>query len=150
VSASAGSQRRSATTKAAHGVPAWLVALLAVASGMTVANLYYAQPLLPSLRDIFHIGAATAGGLITLTQVGYVMGMLFLVPLGDRFEKRRLVTVLLTVTTIALVAAGTATSFPMLLIASLISGATSVVAQILVPFAASLAPIMPGAVSSAG
>jgi predicted MFS family arabinose efflux permease len=132
--------RRPATTKAPHGVPGWLVALLAVASGMTVANLYYAQPLLSSLSGVFHTSTATAGALITLTQVGYVIGMLFLVPLGDRLEKRNLVTVLLTVTTLALVAAGLATSFPMLLIASLVSGATSVVAQILVPFAAGLAP----------
>ncbi|MGW3462473.1 MFS transporter [Streptomyces olivaceoviridis] len=121
-------------------MPGWLVALLAVASGTTVANLYYAQPLLSSLRDVFHISTATAGTLITLTQVGYVIGMLFLVPLGDRLEKRGLITILLTVTTLAQVAAGLATGFPMLLAASLISGATSVVAQILVPFAASLAP----------
>jgi predicted MFS family arabinose efflux permease len=130
----------SATGKAADGIPGWLVALLAVATGMTVANLYYAQPLLSSLRDVFHVSETAAGGLITLTQVGYVIGMLFLVPLGDRLEKRRLITVLLAVTTLALVAAGLATSFPMLLIASLVSGGTSVVAQILVPFAASLAP----------
>ncbi|WP_416069680.1 MFS transporter [Streptomyces sp. AK02-01A] len=121
-------------------MPGWLVALLAVASGMTVANLYYAQPLLSTLSDVFHTSTTTAGALITLTQVGYVIGMLFLVPLGDRLEKRNLVTVLLAITTLALVAAGLATSFPMLLIASLVSGATSVVAQILVPFAASLAP----------
>ncbi|MCX4426924.1 MFS transporter [Streptomyces mirabilis] len=131
---------RSATAQAEHGVPGWLVALFAVASGMTVANLYYAQPLLSSLRDVFHVGTAAAGGLITLTQIGYVLGMLFLVPLGDRLEKRGLISVLLTVTTLALVAAGLATNFPMLLIASLISGGTSVVAQILIPFAASLAP----------
>jgi predicted MFS family arabinose efflux permease len=121
-------------------VPGRLIALLAAACGMTVANLYYAQPLLPSLRDVFHLSEATAGLLITLTQVGYVIGMLFLVPLGDRLEKRSLITTLLTVTTVALVAAGLATGFPMLLAASLISGTTSVVAQILVPFAASLAP----------
>ncbi|WP_327394376.1 MFS transporter [Streptomyces phaeochromogenes] len=127
-------------TTAAPGVPGWLVVLLATASGMTVANLYYAQPLLSSLRDVFHVGETAAGGLITLTQVGYVLGMLLLVPLGDRLEKRRLITVLLAVTTLALLAAGLATSFPMLLIASLVSGGTSVVAQILVPFAASLAP----------
>jgi predicted MFS family arabinose efflux permease len=121
-------------------VPGWLIALLAVAAGMTVANLYYAQPLLSSLRDAFHLGTATAGVLITLTQVGYVIGMLFLVPLGDRLEKRTLITLLLTVTTLALIAAGLATGFPMLLAASLVSGATSVVAQVVVPFAASLAP----------
>ncbi|MFF2852502.1 MFS transporter [Streptomyces sp. NPDC058001] len=121
-------------------MPGWLVALLAVACGMTVANLYYAQPLLSELRDVFHLSTTAAGGLITLTQVGYVVGMLFLVPLGDRFEKRHLVTVLLVITTVALAVAGVATSFPMLLIAALVAGATSVVAQILVPFAASLAP----------
>ncbi|MFI9833181.1 MFS transporter [Streptomyces sp. NPDC051913] len=130
----------SATVPATRGVSGRLVALLAVASGMTVANLYYAQPLLSSLSGVFHTSTATAGALVTVTQIGYVIGMLFLVPLGDRLEKRNLVTVLLTVTTLALVAAGLATSFPMLLIASLVSGATSVVAQILVPFAAGLAP----------
>lgn len=134
------SSGQAATAQAPHGVPGWLVALFAVASGMTVANLYYAQPLLSSLRDVFHVGTTAAGGLITLTQVGYVLGMLFLVPLGDRLEKRGLISVLLTVTTLALVAAGLATSYPMLLIASLISGGSSVVAQILIPFAASLAP----------
>ncbi|GHB68318.1 MFS transporter [Streptomyces viridiviolaceus] len=134
-----GTSSPATTAKSSHGVPGGLVALLAVASGMTVANLYYAQPLLSSLSSVFGISTATAGTLITLTQVGYVLGMLFLVPLGDRLEKRNLVTVLLTVTTAASLVAGLATSFPMLLIASLISGATSVVAQILVPFAANLA-----------
>ncbi|WP_308286525.1 MFS transporter [Streptomyces griseorubiginosus] len=121
-------------------MPGRLVALLAVASGLTVANLYYAQPLLSTLRSVFHTGTATVGLIITVTQIGYVAGMLLLVPLGDRVEKRRLVTVLLAVTTLALVAAGTATGFAVLLGASLIAGATSVVAQILVPFAAGLAP----------
>jgi predicted MFS family arabinose efflux permease len=105
-----------------------------------VANLYYAQPLLSSLSQVFHLDTATAGLLITVTQIGFVVGMLFLVPLGDRLEKRRLVTVLLAVATVALAVAGFATNFPMLFAASLVSGATSVVAQILVPYAASLAP----------
>jgi hypothetical protein len=59
-----------APAPAASGVPGWLVALLAVGTGLTAANLYYAQPLLASLSDVFHIDTATAGGLITLTQVG--------------------------------------------------------------------------------
>ncbi|MEU6404948.1 MFS transporter [Streptomyces sp. NPDC046985] len=122
------------------GVPGWLVLLLAVSTGLTVANLYYAQPLLPQLGAVFHISEATAGALITVTQIGYVIGMLFLVPLGDRIEKRRLIAILLSVTTVALVVAGLATDFSVLLAASLFSGATSVVAQIMVPMAASLAP----------
>jgi predicted MFS family arabinose efflux permease len=66
--------------------------------------------------------------------------MLLIVPLGDRLETRRLASVLLAVTTVAAVAAGLATSFPVLLIASLVTGTTSVVAQVLIPFAADLAP----------
>ncbi|MFE1199349.1 MFS transporter [Streptomyces olivaceoviridis] len=121
-------------------MPSRLDALPAVASGMTVGDLYYAQPLLSCPRDVFHISTATAGTLITLTQTGCAIGVLFLMPLGDRLDKRGLITLLLTVTTLAQVAAGLATGFPMLPTASLISAATSVVAQILVPFAASLAP----------
>ncbi|MDX3769905.1 MULTISPECIES: MFS transporter [unclassified Streptomyces] len=134
------SPQRPASAESAHSVPGWLVGLLAVGSGMTVANLYYAQPLLSSLSQVFHLDTATAGVLITVTQIGYVGGMLFLVPLGDRLEKRRLISLLLAVATVALAVAGFATSFPMLFAASLVSGATSVVAQILVPYAASLAP----------
>lgn len=121
-------------------MPGWLVALFAVSTGATVANLYYAQPLLSTLAESFKVSTATAGALVTVTQIGYVLGMLFLVPLGDRVEKRRLVTILLAVTALVMTAAGAATGYAMLLAASLISGATSVVAQILVPFAASLAP----------
>ncbi|MFI9784326.1 MFS transporter [Kitasatospora sp. NPDC051984] len=128
------------TPRAQEGVPGWLVALLAVSTGMTVANLYYAQPLLARLAEVFQVGTTTVGALVTVTQIGYVIGMLFLVPLGDRIEKRRLVALLLGVTTVAMTVAGTAGSFAVLLAASLVSGATSVVAQILVPFAAGLAP----------
>ncbi|WP_279579085.1 MFS transporter [Fodinicola feengrottensis] len=120
--------------------PGWLITLLAVACGLTVANLYYAQPLLAELSQSFSISKVVAGGLITATQVGYAAGMLFLVPLGDRAETRRLVSVLLVITTIGMAVAGFAPSFPVLLAGALISGATSVVVQILVPFAAGLAP----------
>ena len=119
--------------------PAWLIQLLAVACGLTVANLYYAQPLLNLLHQSFHIGPEAAGALVTATQLGYAAGMLFLVPLGDRLENRRLVTLLLSVTTVALVAVGTARSYGILLGAMLVVGVTSVVAQVLVPYAADLA-----------
>ncbi|MEY9842177.1 MFS transporter [Streptacidiphilus sp. EB103A] len=89
---------------------------------------------------MFQVSTTTAGALVTVTQIDYVLGMLFLVPRGDRVEKRRLVALLLAVTSLAMAVASAATGFPILLLASLVSGATSVVAQILVPFAASLAP----------
>ena len=120
--------------------PAWLIMLLAVACGVTVANLYYAQPLLTLLRQSFHIGPEAAGSLVTATQLGYAAGMLFLVPLGDRLENRRLVTVLLVISAVALVVVGTAPSYGVLLAAMLVVGVTSVVAQVLVPYAADLAP----------
>ena len=121
------------------GPPGWLVLLLATACGVTVANLYYAQPLLALLRKDFGIGPALAGGLITATQLGYAAGMVLLVPLGDRLENRRLVTTMLAGTTIALVVAGTAPAFGVLVCACLVIGLTAVVAQVLVPYAADLA-----------
>lgn len=117
-----------------------LVVLLAVACGLTVANLYYAQPLLSELRTTFGVDAVTAGALVTASQLGYAAGLLFVVPLGDVTEKRRLATILLSVTVGALVLAGLAPDFAVLLIALLIGGTSLVVAQILVPFAADLAP----------
>lgn len=122
------------------GPPGWLVLLLAVSCGLTVANLYYAQPLLAELTRSFRVSGVAAGGLITVTQLGYAAGMVFLVPLGDRVENRRLVSALLALTCAALFVAATAQAFPVLLAASFVSGATSVVVQILVPFAADLAP----------
>ncbi|MEW2520138.1 MFS transporter [Actinacidiphila alni] len=124
----------------ASGPPRSLIVLLAVACGLTVANLYYAQPLLSELRHTFGIDAVTAGSLVTVSQLGYAAGLLLIVPLGDVLEKRRLATVLLALTTGGLVLAGLAPGFPVLLVALLIVGTTLVVAQILVPFAADLAP----------
>ncbi|WP_328323012.1 MULTISPECIES: MFS transporter [unclassified Streptomyces] len=121
-------------------LPGWLVVLLATSCGLTAANLYYAQPLLEMLRRTFQLQDSTAGLLITLTQLGYAAGMVFLVPLGDRIENSRLVSVLLTVTALAMAAGGLAPTFTVLLIAALVAGATSVVAQVLVPYAADLAP----------
>lgn len=122
------------------GPPRALVVLLAVSCGLTVANLYYAQPLLSDLRHSFHIGTVTAGSLVTAGQLGYALGLLLVVPLGDVLEKRRLATLLLTLTTAALVLAGLAPDFAVLLAASLVLGCTLTVAQILVPYAADLAP----------
>jgi predicted MFS family arabinose efflux permease len=120
--------------------PGWLVLLLAVSCGLTVANLYYAQPLLAELRHAFGVGEAAAGGVVTATQLGYAAGMLLLVPLGDRLENRGLVATLLALACAGLVATGVAPGFAVLLIASLLVGATSVVVQILIPFAADISP----------
>lgn len=70
-----------------------LVGLLAVASGMSVANVYYAQPLLDALAATFSISHAAVGGVVTATQLGCALALVVLVPLGDRMERRRLMLV---------------------------------------------------------
>lgn len=117
-----------------------LILIFAVAAGLTVANNYYAQPLLPFIARSFHSDPATIGLIVTLTQVGYGLGLAFLVPLGDLVNRRRLILLVLSGTTLTLLVTMLAPSLPVLLLASLGVGLTSVVAQILVPFIADLAP----------
>ena len=74
------------------GLSTRLVVLLAVACGATVANLYYAQPLLDTIAAALSVSPGTAGLLVTATQAGYVAGLLFIVPLGDLLQRRRLVS----------------------------------------------------------
>lgn len=114
--------------------------VLAVACGLTVANLYYAQPLLDLIARSFHVGQGTATLVVTFTQIGYVAGLLFVLPIGDLVENRVLVTRTLVATALALLAAGLAPTFSIFLVVAVLVGLTSVVAQILVPLAAHLAP----------
>jgi predicted MFS family arabinose efflux permease len=65
-----------------------LISLMAIAIGVIVANLYYLQPLLHQMTRDFHVGAASASLLITLIQVGYAAGLVFVLPLGDIIERR--------------------------------------------------------------
>jgi predicted MFS family arabinose efflux permease len=116
-----------------------LVLLMAVACGAAVANLYYAQPLLNTIAHDFGTSDGTAGLLVTASQVGYAVGLVLLVPLGDLIERRRLITGVLVITALALVATAAAPTFDLLAAALLVVGVTSVVAQILVPLASSLA-----------
>ncbi|MQA86660.1 MAG: MFS transporter [Streptosporangiales bacterium] len=122
------------------GVSRGLLFLLALASGLTVANTYYAQPLLDSIARGLHAGTAETGLLVTLGQLGYAAGLLLLVPLADRLDRRRLVTLLMLSTVLALVGAAAGVNIGMLAVAITVVGVTSVVAQIFVPFAATLAP----------
>lgn len=112
---------------------------MAVATGLAVANNYYAQPLLPLISRDLHLGAGVSGLIVTVAQAGYALGLFFLLPLGDLLERRRLVVVLSVATAGGLVWLGAAGSAAVLLPAALVVGACSVLAQVLVPFAASLA-----------
>lgn len=116
-----------------------LILVLAVACGLMVANLYYAQPLLDDIARAFGVGSGAAGLVVTLTQLGYAAGLLLLVPLGDRMDRRRLVFTILGGSVAALLAATVAPSVGALAAAGVVIGLTSVGAQVLVPFAATLA-----------
>lgn len=116
-----------------------LLLVMAIATGLSVANNYYAQPLLASIAHDFGVGSGAAGLLVTVSQIGYAAGLVALVPLGDLVERRRLICSVLGLSVVVLVVAAAAPNLVVLGIASLAVGLVSVVAQIIVPFAASLA-----------
>lgn len=115
-----------------------MIRLLAVSAGLIVANLYYAQTLVGPISSATGLSTEAAGLIVTLTQVGYALGLLFIVPLGDLLENRRLVFTALLATAAALALAAFSSSAWMFLVASLGIGLGSVAAQVLVPFAAHL------------
>lgn len=116
-----------------------LLWIMAIASGLAVANLYYNQPLLADMATSFGISRDRAGYISTFTQIGYALGMLLFVPLGDIRERRKLISTLLILVTISLLAAAVSTHIVWMYIASFAIGLTTVVPQILVPFSAQLA-----------
>jgi predicted MFS family arabinose efflux permease len=116
-----------------------LVLVMAVATGVAVASNYYAQPLLPVMRHDLQLSPTVAGLIVTVAQVGYAAGLLFLLPLGDLVERRSLVVALSALSAVALVVLGLAPNGAVLLPAAFVVGALSVLAQVLVPFSASLA-----------
>lgn len=117
----------------------WLIFLLAGACGLIVANLYYAQPLVGPISATTGISADTSGLIVTMTQLGYVIGLLFLVPLSDLMENRRLVVSTLVIAILGLITAAQAKNPLVFFAAAILIGLGSVAAQILVPYAAYLA-----------
>lgn len=116
-----------------------LILLMAVATGMVVASNYYAQPLLDSIANYFQISATMAGFIVTTAQLSYAVGLMLLVPLGDIFERRSLIITMTLISASGLLITAMATNIWVMLIGTALSGMFSVVAQILVPFAATLA-----------
>ncbi len=125
---------------AATGLPARLILLLALGTAFSVATLYYCQPMLGVLGA--DIGASTreVGFVPTMTQLGYAAGILLLVPLGDRFDRRRIIVAKAVALCLALLAAAAAPGIGALLVASLAIGLAATMAQDIVPAAATLAP----------
>lgn len=127
-----------ATPRASSG-PTSLVPLLAVGAGVAVADNYYLQPLLALIGVDLGIGVGALGLVSALALLGYALGLLLVVPLGDLVDRRPLVTGVLGLTTVSLAVMALAPSTPVLGVAAFAVGLTSVVAQVLVPYAVSLA-----------
>ena len=115
------------------------VLLLAAATGLIVAGNYYAQPLLQILAQEFQISAEQAGWAVTVAQLAYAVGLMLIVPLGDKMERRRLIVVLFALAAVGLAISATATHFLQLLVGTALSGLSAVAAQIIVAHAAGLA-----------
>ncbi|WP_232767861.1 MULTISPECIES: MFS transporter [unclassified Stenotrophomonas] len=121
-------------------LPGLLVPVMAAGAGFSVASLYYAQPMLGAMGASLGASDASIGLVPTLTQLGYAAGIALLAPLGDRFERRRIILVKSLLLGAALLAAGLAGHLPGVLLASLLVGLMATVAQDVVPAAATLAP----------
>ncbi|EMH2964256.1 MFS transporter, partial [Burkholderia multivorans] len=131
---------RPAAHAAASSLPGRrLVLLLAAAAGLGVAPLYYAQPMLGALGTDLGASARAIGFVPTLTQLGYALGILLLAPLGDRFDRRRVIVAKAAALVVALLLAAVAPSLGLLLAASFAIGLTATMAQDVVPAAATLA-----------
>ena len=127
-------------TSAASPMPRSLITLFACASGLSVANVYYAQPLLDALAADFAINYAFVGGVITATQVGCALALLLLVPLGDRMDRRRLMMWQMAALVVTLVGVSFATSSTTLMLGMLAVGSLGTgMTQGLIAYAATAA-----------
>lgn len=116
----------------------WNIMIMALCTGLIVANIYYSQPLLVLMSQEFGVSEANAGQVTFLTQVGYALGLLFCVPLGDKLERKGQIIAMTATAVVALAAAGFSQNILMLKITGLLIGFTSVVPQLILPLAAHL------------
>ncbi|MGE7616217.1 MFS transporter [Paenibacillus sp. NPDC101420] len=128
-----------AAVRVGGGLTKQFILILAIASGLSVANMYYNQPLLADIGRTFHASSNAVGYVSMLTQIGYALGMLFFVPLGDIRERRTLISGLLIAVSLSLVGFATAQNLIWMYIASFAIGITTVVPQVIIPLSAELA-----------
>lgn len=112
---------------------------MAIACLVSIGSIYYNQPLLPLISKTFQVSVVQVSAVPTLTQVGYALGMLLFIPLGDRTNRQRLIVIMSVLNAIALVLIAVSPSFGWLACMSFVNGVTGIVPQLLVPFAAQLA-----------
>ncbi|MBG5929111.1 MFS transporter [Providencia rettgeri] len=116
-----------------------LTILMAIATGLVVASNYYAQPLLDTIAGQFNLTTNMAGFIVTAAQLGYAAGLLFLVPLGDLFERKRLILTMTFLSALGLLITALSNNIWQILLGTALTGLFSVVAQVLIPLAASIA-----------
>lgn len=117
-----------------------LVFTLAAGAGLSVASIYYSQPMLDIISRQFNAGIGAVGMVPMLTQAGYALGILLLAPLGDRHDRRTIIFIKGLLLVAALLLCGFSGGLSALLIASFVTGLTATVAQDIVPASAALAP----------
>lgn len=128
-----------AYTHLPQGLSPRLTFLFSITCALAVANVYFAQPLLASMAESLDVAPASIGSVVTATQLGYALGLLSIVPLGDRIDGKRLILTLVTLSVIALAGVGASQHWLVLLGAMIVTGLLAVVVQVLVAYAATLA-----------
>ena len=128
-----------ALTHSDRHISARMTFFLALCCGLIVANLYYSQPLAGPISRALSMSPESAGLIVTLTQIGYVIGLLLIVPLADLVENRKLILAMVGLSMLAVVGAALADNAALFLIASLLIGVGAVAVQVIVPLAAHLA-----------
>ncbi|MFN2466518.1 MAG: MFS transporter [Gaiellaceae bacterium] len=127
------------TTPATSGMTRTRTIIFAIAGGLAVGNLYWAQPLIEEIARSLDVSSAVAASLVAATQMGYALGIFLIVPLGDVLDRKRMIPVILGLSALALLGAAVAPTFSLLLAALGGVGLTTVSAQLLMPLASDLA-----------
>lgn len=124
-----------ATLKENAGLPALLLWTLAIVAGVTVANLYYNQPLLNMIRDELDVSDFQANLISMITQVGYALGLLFIIPLGDLYQRKYIIVTNFSLLIVSLLVIAISTHIYIIWAAALFTGICSVIPQIFIPIA---------------
>lgn len=118
-----------------EGIPKGIVMAMAILAGITVSNLYYNQPLLEMISDDLGISQVTANLMTVITQVGYAFGLLFIIPSGDMFSRRRIITICMMIAAVMALVIGLSDNIYLICAVSLLLGTTSVIPQLFMPVA---------------
>ena len=116
-----------------QGIPRSILLMMAIVAGLTVANCYYNQPLLELIRHDLDITEQKANLITVITQIGYALGLFFLIPLGDMLSRKKLILVNMTIAALMAIVMAAAQNVWMLWGASLLIGACSVIPQFFIP-----------------